>query len=265
MTRQAAAYRAERVLLAGDAAHVHYPAGGQGLSLGVQDAVNLGWKLALVVSGHAGPRLLDTYEKERAPVGRRVLRLTDRAFTAGTSTNALVRFVRVQIVPRLLPLAIRPRWTRALGFRTISQLGIRYRRSPLSVDRPHPPRHGPKPGDRLPDASVRDRGEARTLHGAVSAPGFHLLLCGPAEAWPAAGAALEDRWRGLVTVHLVTRDDIPGALCDHTGEVWRRLGLRDPSVVHYLVRPDGHIGYRSGGTDLSGVHAYLANQVGVVT
>jgi 2-polyprenyl-6-methoxyphenol hydroxylase-like FAD-dependent oxidoreductase len=73
MTRQAAAYRAGRVLLAGDSAHVHYPAGGQGLSLGVQDAVNLGWKLAQVVNGTSPESLLDTYQDERHPVGTRAL------------------------------------------------------------------------------------------------------------------------------------------------------------------------------------------------
>jgi 2-polyprenyl-6-methoxyphenol hydroxylase-like FAD-dependent oxidoreductase len=74
--RQAAAYRSGRVLLAGDAAHVHYPAGGQGLSLGVQDAVNLGWKLAQVVKGISPDRLLDTYHSERHPVAARALRYT---------------------------------------------------------------------------------------------------------------------------------------------------------------------------------------------
>jgi 2-polyprenyl-6-methoxyphenol hydroxylase-like FAD-dependent oxidoreductase len=76
MTRQAAAYRAGRVLLAGDSAHVHYPAGGQGLSLGVQDAVNLGWKLAQVISGTSPESLLDTYHEERHPVAARALRHT---------------------------------------------------------------------------------------------------------------------------------------------------------------------------------------------
>ena len=76
MTRQAAAYRHGRVLLAGDAAHVHYPAGGQGLSLGVQDAVNLGWKLAQVVNGTSPESLLDTYHAERHPVTARALQYT---------------------------------------------------------------------------------------------------------------------------------------------------------------------------------------------
>lgn len=76
MTRQAVTYRAGRVLLAGDAAHVHYPAGGQGLSLGIQDAVNLGWKLAQVVKGISPESLLDTYHTERHPVGARALQHT---------------------------------------------------------------------------------------------------------------------------------------------------------------------------------------------
>jgi 3-(3-hydroxy-phenyl)propionate hydroxylase len=76
MTRQAAAYRAGRVLLAGDSAHVHYPAGGQGLSLGVQDAVNLGWKLAQVIDGISPESLLDSYQNERHPVAARALKHT---------------------------------------------------------------------------------------------------------------------------------------------------------------------------------------------
>jgi 2-polyprenyl-6-methoxyphenol hydroxylase-like FAD-dependent oxidoreductase len=93
MTRQAAAYRAGRVLLAGDSAHVHYPVGGQGLSLGVQDAVNLGWKLAQVVNGTSPDSLLDTYQDERHPVAARTLRHTmaQTVFTrADERTKALV-------------------------------------------------------------------------------------------------------------------------------------------------------------------------------
>src|SRR5215831_9474984 len=76
MTRQAVSYRKGRVLLAGDAAHVHYPVGGQGLNTGVQDAVNLGWKLAQVVRGTSPEDLLDTYQAERHPVAARVLKNT---------------------------------------------------------------------------------------------------------------------------------------------------------------------------------------------
>jgi 2-polyprenyl-6-methoxyphenol hydroxylase-like FAD-dependent oxidoreductase len=91
-TRQAASYRERRVLLAGDAAHVHSPAGGQGLNLGVQDAVNLGWKLAQVVHGASPESLLDTYQAERHPIGARVLASTMATTAANRGddrTNAL--------------------------------------------------------------------------------------------------------------------------------------------------------------------------------
>jgi len=93
MTRQAASYRKGRVLLAGDAAHVHYPVGGQGLNIGVQDAVNLGWKLAQVVNQTSPENLLDTYHAERHPVGARVLHNTmaQTALTRGDERIAALR------------------------------------------------------------------------------------------------------------------------------------------------------------------------------
>jgi hypothetical protein len=93
MTRQAVAYRSGRVLIAGDAAHVHAPIGGQGLNVGVQDAVNLGWKLAQVVSGTSPVSLLDTYQAERHPVGARVLQNTmaQRALGATDDRSVALR------------------------------------------------------------------------------------------------------------------------------------------------------------------------------
>src|SRR5204862_1376823 len=93
MTRQAASYRSGRVLLAGDAAHIHSPMGGQGLNLGVQDAVNLGWKLAQVVKGISPESLLDTYHTERHPVAARAVRVT-MAQTALSRGDARMDAVR---------------------------------------------------------------------------------------------------------------------------------------------------------------------------
>jgi 2-polyprenyl-6-methoxyphenol hydroxylase-like FAD-dependent oxidoreductase len=87
------------------------------MNTGIQDAVNLGWKLALVGAGIADPALLDSYEPERAPVGRMVLRFTDRAFTIATSRHPVLRFTQAQFVPRLAPLALRVKPGRAYGFR----------------------------------------------------------------------------------------------------------------------------------------------------
>jgi 2-polyprenyl-6-methoxyphenol hydroxylase-like FAD-dependent oxidoreductase len=243
--RAAAAYRSGHAFLAGDAAHIHSPAGGQGMNTGIQDAVNLGWKLAHVLHGWSGADLLDTYHTERAPVGQRVLRLTDRAFRAATSTSRLTGFARTRLAPRLLPAALRSRRGRAYAFRTVAQLRIRYRRSPLSVEGPQPPRRGPRAGDRLPDITVRRHrdGEPVTLHAVVAAPGWHLLLCGPPEAWTDSDVtALAERYAGLLSVHRLA---LAGPLCGsgHT--------------AHYLVRPDGHVAYRAGGADPAGIAGYL--------
>ena len=100
--RHATRYRSGRVFLAGDAAHIHSPAGAQGMNTGIQDAWNLGWKLALLAHGHSAPQLLDTYETERQPVGSSVLRFTDRAFTIATSANPVVSLARSRLAPRLL-------------------------------------------------------------------------------------------------------------------------------------------------------------------
>ncbi len=119
-TRQAAAYRAGRVLLAGDSAHVHYPAGGQGLSLGVQDAVNLGWKLAQVVHGISPESLLDTYHDERHPVAARALRHTMAQAALQRRDERMEALV--DVVSELVGMDEPRKWLAGL----ISGLDIRY-------------------------------------------------------------------------------------------------------------------------------------------
>ncbi|MEN3304505.1 MAG: hypothetical protein V7603_707 [Micromonosporaceae bacterium] len=242
--RGAGRYRSGRVFLAGDAAHIHSPAGGQGMNTGIQDSVNLGWKLGLVTQNQGREALLDTYEAERAPVGHAVLRMTDRLFTLGTTGRPVVRVARTRLLPVLAPLVLRSQAVRAAGLRTVAQLGIRYRDSPASSEGDRPPRRGPRAGDRLPDAPVLHNGQTGTLHGLVRAPGYHLLVCGTV---PDTGT-LARGWRGLLTVH---------HLGDQNATALRRLGVRRGTAAQYLIRPDGHVGHRSRGTDLAGVDGYL--------
>jgi 2-polyprenyl-6-methoxyphenol hydroxylase-like FAD-dependent oxidoreductase len=230
--RSATHYRYGRVFLAGDAAHIHSPAGGQGMNIGIQDAVNLGWKLGLVARGVADPDLLDSYASERAPVGAEVVRFTDRAFTVATSTNPLVRQIRGKVIPRVLPVAFRSATIRAAAFRGVSELAFEYRDSPLSVEGPDAPRGGPRAGDRLPDVEV----DGTRLHKTVAASGFHLLLCGgPDDGWPEVAP------RTALSVHRL-------------GPV---LGASEAAPAHYLVRPDTHIAYRAGGIDVSGALSHF--------
>ena len=253
--RAATRYRTGSVFLAGDAAHIHSPAGAQGMNTGIQDAVNLGWKLAHALRGDADPALLDTYDIERAPVGRMVLRFTDRAFTVATSTNPLVRFARSRIAPALIPA--RARAQVRPGIRVPHGVATRHRlpRSPLSVEGPGAPRNGPRAGDRLPDAPIISGGDGGTLHQLTATPGWHLLLCGPPAGWPAAATAAIDRHQ--LTVHRLTEPDATPAAPPSAARALRRLGLTPGGSGLFLVRPDGHIGYRAGGTDLTGLLGYL--------
>jgi 2-polyprenyl-6-methoxyphenol hydroxylase-like FAD-dependent oxidoreductase len=255
--RHASRYRAGPVFLAGDAAHIHSPAGAQGMNTGIQDAWNLGWKLALVSGGIADEALLDSYDAERRPVGGFVVRFTDRAFSVATSTNSLIRALRTQLVPRVLPLGLRLDRAVASGFRTVAQLNIGYRHSPAVEEGDPRLRRGPRAGDRLPDARIGRDGQGCWLGEALAAPGFHLLLFGQVGDWhPSQLTTLRHRYADTLAVHHLTRTATPGALHDLDGQAFARLGV--DGTAQYLIRPDGHIGYRAGGDDLAGLQRYLA-------
>ncbi len=130
--RRAERFRDRRCFLLGDAAHIHSPVGAQGMNTGLQDAYNLAWKLALVVSGRAGAALLDSYEDERIPVAQRLLSTTDRAFSLIVSDSWLAGLFRTRILAKIMALAMGLDRVQKLAFRTISQTGIHYRNSPLS-------------------------------------------------------------------------------------------------------------------------------------
>jgi hypothetical protein len=141
--RQARTYRVGRVFLAGDAAHVHSPVGGQGMNTGIQDAMNLGWKLAATLQGWAPPGLLDTYQEERHPIGALVLRMTDGLYRLVISRTALGAASRRLAIRTLLRLP--PARSRIAGL--LSGVGLHY-------DRPH----GAHPwvGRRMPDVRGTD-------------------------------------------------------------------------------------------------------------
>ncbi|MET7328896.1 FAD-dependent monooxygenase [Nonomuraea sp. NPDC005650] len=208
--RQAAAYRIGRVLLAGDAAHVHSPSGGQGLNLGLMDAVNLGWKLAATLAGRAPEGLLDTYTAERHPVGAAVLHNT-RAQSALLRPGAHVAAMR-DIVSDLLDF---PDVNRYFG-RMLNGLGTRYAL-------PYPATH-PLAGRACPDLRlVTSAGETRTISG-LCGSGRALLVHAPSQPEVAQAAG---PWRGaldVVEASVRDRDDLAAA----------------------LVRPDGAVAWASG-------------------
>ena len=144
--RVAAQFRSGRIFLAGDAAHIHTPVGGQGLNTGVGDAVNLAWKLAAVLRGRADAALLDSYEPERIAFARKLVDTTDKVFTGVTSQRPFDRWARRNLVPFVLPRVLKIAAVRRFLFRVISQMAVSYRGSSLSEGRAGAV-HG---GDRLP-------------------------------------------------------------------------------------------------------------------
>ena len=153
--RHAAHTRQGRAFLVGDAAHIHSPAGGQGMNTGLQDAYNLGWKLALVQSGQAHAALLDTYETERQPVADSVLHTSDLLLKMATLRSPITQ----QIRNRLLPLLVQQDVIQQRMTAQIAELSINYRKSPIVAEHLHS--HfshghligGPRAGDRAPDAA----------------------------------------------------------------------------------------------------------------
>ena len=260
--RQAPHYRSGRVFLVGDAAHIHSPVGGQGMNTGMQDAWNLGWKLALVVAGKADPTLLDTYEAERWPVGRALLRYTDRLFslfTRAMSSSAVAAWARRNVLPRAMPPVLRSKRLRAIAFRFVSELGIAYRQSAASVEGTPRLEGGPRAGERFPDAKVLRGEQPTTLQRELGGPCVHLLLCGSGVDWRERADVLRrlhDRYGDALQVSRLERSTAGDFLLDPTGEALARLGVRETGL--YVVRHDGYIGYRCAGTSLRGAERWLA-------
>lgn len=212
--RLADTYRQGRILLAGDAAHIHSPFGGQGMNTGLGDAENLAWKLALVAAGRAQPALLDSYEAERRPIAAEVLASTSGMTRLVLGDTALARLARDHV---FVPLLNRP-WAQRLIWEHASQLKVSYRRGPLAQ---RTFTTGPRPGDRVPDLACRDAdGRNTRLH-----------------------AELGSRWVLLVPDPLDPR--VPVArkrLGEHAVTVL--VPSSSPALDVMLVRPDAHLGWR---------------------
>jgi len=269
-------YRRGRVFLAGDAAHIHSPAGGQGMNTGIQDAYNLAWKLALVTRGRVPEALLDTYEAERLPVGRKLLEGTDRAFMLMAGGGATSRLLRSLVVPRVARKLSGVLRAQRFASRFVSQLAIRYRESPLSTERLWGEdaggvrmEQGPAPGFRVPELPVKGEGVER-LHQVLHGP-HHTLLLFTGLVPEARGAgdlvALAQRLEAAYGPFLKARVVVAGAvapashvLADTDGAVHRRFGAG--SECFYLVRPDGYVGHRERPIEPRRLEAELTRRLG---
>jgi 2-polyprenyl-6-methoxyphenol hydroxylase-like FAD-dependent oxidoreductase len=244
-SRHLATLRAGNVFFGGDAAHIHSPAGGQGMNTGIQDMVNLCWKLALVIGGRAAPDLLDTYEAERLPVVTHLVRTTERATQLFNSTSPLVH----RALSYLAPLALGRDRVQARAATTVGQVGVSYRGGPLaappaSAGGRHPGDLHPgdlhpgdlHPGDRVPDLELTAGGRPARLYQLLDLAGLTLLVTTPEP--PAHVRDAFGPWSGLVTIHPVAVTS-PAADAP-AGDARIAAGLsREPSLL--LLRPDGHL------------------------
>jgi 2-polyprenyl-6-methoxyphenol hydroxylase-like FAD-dependent oxidoreductase len=238
--RLAERYRVGRVFLVGDAAHIHTPAGGQGMNTGIQDAHNLAWKLGLVLGGHAGERMLDSYEAERRPIAADILRFTDLGFRTGLGGSVLVRKLR----PILLPMVFGSAWVSDKVTRTMGQLEINVRRSPIVEDHRFFPT-GPHAGDRAPDATFVHEGEAAQVFEVIRGT-RHVVFthCVGPDALASLRRELPET---LVRV----------VVADEGDELEDRYHLGNGPAL-WVVRPDGYIGYRQSGDDPRPLMAWFA-------
>lgn len=211
--RLADTYRRGRVLLAGEAAHIHSPFGGQGMNTGIADAENLAWKLALVIDGRADERLLDAYEAERRPIANDVVGTTSDLTEMVLGHGRAARLLRDRVA---IPLVNQP-WLQRLIAEKSSQLQVSYRSGPLGTGHRLPFLRGPRPGDRVPDrACVGEDGVTIRLYDAL---GPQWALIGP------------DGFAELARTRL---DDV--------------VALRGDGEA-MLIRPDGHLAWRGSDSD----------------
>jgi FAD binding domain len=260
--RVARRYRIGRVLLAGDAAHACSPIEGHGMNTGIQDAYNLGWKLALVISGAAPATLLDSYEAERRPIAQAI---------ANSGEHAEARVAEQAPAERqaLIAFLATPEGRRAAAIAE-AEITFGYEQSPIvdAVPDMPPVAAGTQIGFRVGDAApLVGPGRTCCLHELIAVPG-HILLLLLGDADPAGvgdGLALAraaaQQYRPhmqayVVTRHALSRDDTARELlCDPTGALHARLGAAQPCLC--LVRPDGHLGFRCEPPSLEALQAHL--------
>jgi 2-polyprenyl-6-methoxyphenol hydroxylase-like FAD-dependent oxidoreductase len=231
--RVAGHFREGRAFLLGDAAHIHSPVGGQGMNTGIGDAVNLAWKLAAVLQGRADPSLLDSYEPERIAFARRLVATTDRAFQFINRDGAIARFVRVRLVPLLLPALFSFREARRLMFLTLSQTNVNYRDMALAAGSAG----RVQAGDRLPWVCQED-----------GTDNFASLRSLDWQAHVYGDASIEIE-----------------QACTQAGLSLRRFPWSDAAGktgitrnAFYLVRPDGYVGLAAVSNVADALRAYLA-------
>jgi 2-polyprenyl-6-methoxyphenol hydroxylase-like FAD-dependent oxidoreductase len=227
-------FRKSRAFLLGDAAHIHSPAGGQGMNTGIGDAINLAWKLEMVLAGGAPDTLLDSYEPERIAFARRLVNTTDRVFSLATAEGKVAEIIRTRVVPKILPALTRFEVFREFLFRTVSQVTINYRHCALSEGHAGDV-YG---GDRLPWVAANDLDNYTPLNAMT----WQVHVYGTADP----------ELRTWCEAHQLPIHVFP----------WRsdygKAGLAQDAL--YLIRPDSYVALASGPGTSDPLQRYFAER-----
>ncbi len=256
-------YKIGRVLIAGEAAHTNTPANGQSMNTGIQDALNLAWKLALVEKNKATDSLLASYSAERVPVAGATLVLSNQMMQPAAFPGAVVDRLRTIALPLLAGFD----FFQQNLFTELSEIGLHYRDSPIVQGSGSFPAHAPHPGDRAPISPLNGQTLDKVLQ-----PAVHnlLLFAGP--------SASREQLSWLFSVRRNMQAAYPGLICgsvishgsalpefetvsDTTdGRTHAEYGASQPCL--YLIRPDYYIGYRAATPDSAALHQFLKEAYG---
>lgn len=250
--------RQNRVFLAGDAAHIHSPIGGQGMNTGLQDAHNLAWKLALVIQGRSDEKLLDTYQQERLPVMKEIVKITDRFTRFMLIQNRMVGFLRKY----LIKLAFNIPFIKRKITERLTQLAIHYQANlSIHVDG-NTDFEAPSVGVRAPDVKL-SQGDYFYDH--MKDPLHHLIVFAndkdffkTLDKCKTMHIELLGPYKDLLQIHFVTPhvlDEPISQLIDDSYHMHKKYNIKNPTIL--MIRPDGYICYRSQTFSVENIKAYL--------
>jgi 2-polyprenyl-6-methoxyphenol hydroxylase-like FAD-dependent oxidoreductase len=239
-TRHVERFSSGRCFLAGDAAHIHTPAGAQGMNTGIQDGYNLAWKLAYVLKYGSDPRLLETYNEERLPNAEALMKTTDRFFNLAAGKNVFLALARLYVFPYVAQFLFSLNIVNRFVFPRISQIAINYRGSSLGETQG---RFAVKAGDRMPWLEI----DGRSIYDDLRAPMFQLLIFSEdSVAIPPLPPEMLQNWNGRIDSHFYPLNETAK----------KAFGCDRPFFV--ILRPDNYIGLISDDLSPSDVAAYLA-------
>ncbi len=238
-TRHVNKFSEGRCFLAGDAAHIHTPAGAQGMNTGIQDAYNLAWKLAMVLRGMAGEKILGTYNEERLENAENLLKTTDRFFNLVASPEPVLTYLRMHVFPYVAGVAFSLDAVKKFVFPRISQIAINYRHSSFS-DHTNDGGFGVKAGDRMPYFTI----DGQSIYDKLRDPKFHLISFSDGRS-EESSVALANEFEDIVDVHRIP-------IYPNVAEVF---GSNESFNV--LLRPDNYIATISNDTSVAPIESFL--------